>query len=44
MLAFTTDGGVPDASGEWTVTIKEIVNGSGDERLPGPWVLRFSAP
>jgi hypothetical protein len=44
MLAFMTDGGVPDASGEWTVTIKEIINGNGDQRLPGPWVLRFTAP
>ena len=44
MLAFMTDGGVPDASGEWTVTIKELVNGSGEERLTGPWILTFSAP
>ena len=43
MLAFMTDGGVPNATGEWTVTIKEIINGSGDERLQGPWVLEFSA-
>jgi hypothetical protein len=39
-----TDGGVPNASGEWTVTIKELSNGSGDQRLAGPWVLTFSAP
>jgi hypothetical protein len=44
MLAFMTDGGVPNASGEWTVTIKELINGNGDERLDGPWVLKFSAP
>jgi hypothetical protein len=44
MLAFMTDGGVPDASGEWTVTIKELISGSSDERLAGPWVLEFSAP
>lgn len=44
MLAYMTDGGVSDASGEWTVTIREIINGNGDERLPGPWVLKFSAP
>jgi hypothetical protein len=44
MLAFMTDGGVPNASGEWTVMIKELINGSGDERLPGPWILTFTAP
>jgi len=44
MLAFMTDGGVPDASGAWTVTIKELISGSSDERLSGPWVLEFSAP
>ena len=44
LLAFMTDGGVSNASGEWTVTIKELINGNGDERLPGPWVLEFSAP
>jgi hypothetical protein len=44
LMAFMTDGGVPDASGEWTVTIKEVINGNGDERLPGPWVLKFEAP
>jgi hypothetical protein len=43
MMAFMTDGGVSNASGEWTVTIKEIRNG-GDGRLAGPWVLEFSAP
>jgi hypothetical protein len=43
-VAFMTDGGVSNATGEWTVTIKEIINGSGDERLQGPWVLEFSAP
>lgn len=41
-IAFMTDGGVGDASGEWTVTIDELVG--GDARLPGPWILRFSAP
>jgi hypothetical protein len=44
LVAFMTDGGVANASGEWTVTITELINGSGDERLPGPWVLQFSAP
>jgi len=44
MVAFMTDGGVPNASGEWTVTIKELISMSGDERLAGPWVLKFSAP
>jgi hypothetical protein len=44
MLAFMTDGGVPNASGKWTVTIKELISGSSDERLSGPWVLEFSAP
>ncbi len=39
-----TDGGVDDASGEWTVTINELVGGEGDVRLTGPWVLRFNAP
>lgn len=44
MIAFMTEGGVDDASGEWTVTVDELVGGQGDARLPGPWVLRFSAP
>jgi hypothetical protein len=44
LLAFMTDGGVTDATGDWTVTIKEVVNGNGDERLTGPWVLEFTAP
>jgi hypothetical protein len=44
MMAFMTDGGVSNTSGEWTVTIKEIIDGSGDERLQGPWVVRFTAP
>ncbi len=43
LMAFMTDGGVPDASGAWTVTIKEIRNG-GDGRVAGPWVVEFSAP
>lgn len=41
-IALVTDGGVGDASGEWTVTIDELAG--GDARLPGPWVLRFNAP
>ena len=43
LVAFMTDGGVPEASGEWIVTIKELV-GNGEERLTGPWVVRFTAP
>jgi len=43
-VAFMTDGGVANASGEWIVTIKELIDGSGEGRLSGPWVLRFSAP
>ncbi len=44
-IAFMTDGGVGDASGEWTVTIDELIGSGGDDaRLPGPWILRFSAP
>ncbi len=43
-IAYMTDGGVDDASGEWTVTVNELVGGEGDARLPGPWVLQFSAP
>ena len=41
-IALMTDGGVGDASGEWTVTVDELVG--GDVRLAGPWVLRFDAP
>ena len=37
-----TDGGVSDASGEWTITITELER--GETRLVGPWVLRFDAP
>jgi hypothetical protein len=44
LMAFMTDGGVPDASGKWTVTVKELIGMSGDERLAGPWVLEFNAP
>ena len=44
MVAFMTDGGVANASGEWTVTIKELIDGNSDGRLAGPWVLEFSAP
>jgi hypothetical protein len=43
-MSLMTDGGVGGASGEWTVTIKELIDGIGDARLPGPWVLRFTAP
>ena len=42
-IAFMTDGGVANTRGEWTVTIKELV-GNGEERLAGPWVVRFTAP
>ena len=41
-IAFMTDGGVSNATGDWTVTIKELV-GNGEERLIGPWVVRFAA-
>jgi hypothetical protein len=41
-IALMTDGGVDDASGEWTVTVDELAG--GDDRLAGPWVLRFNAP
>ncbi len=41
-IALMTDGGVDDASGEWTVTVDKLVG--GDVRLAGPWVLRFNAP
>lgn len=41
-IALMTDGGVDNASGDWTVTVNELVG--GDVRLPGPWVLRFNAP
>ncbi len=41
-IAVLTDGGVDDATGEWTVTVDELVG--GDARLAGPWVLRFSSP
>lgn len=37
-----TDGGVADVSGEWTVTVDELVGGG--DRLTGPWILQFSAP
>jgi hypothetical protein len=40
-VALMTDGGVPDATGEWTITFDELV---GDDRLAGPWVLRFAGP
>jgi hypothetical protein len=41
-IAVLTDGGVEDATGEWTVTVDELVGGNA--RLAGPWVLRFSIP
>lgn len=44
IMAFMTDGGVPDASGEWTVTIKQLVGNGDQPPLPGPWVLKFTAP
>ena len=43
LVAFMTDGGVSNASGEWTVTIRELA-GNSEERLQGPWIVRFSAP
>jgi len=44
MMAYMTDGGVDDASGAWTVTVDELIDGQGDGRLQGPWVLEFEAP
>ena len=41
-IALLTDGGVGDASGEWTITIDHLVG--GDVPLAGPWVLQFNAP
>jgi RNA polymerase sigma-70 factor (ECF subfamily) len=41
-IALLTDGGVDNASGDWTVTIDELVG--GNTRLAGPWVLQFSVP
>lgn len=41
-IALVTDGGVGNASGEWTVTVDELVG--GDVRLAGPWILQFNAP
>jgi hypothetical protein len=41
-IALMTDGGVDDASGDWTVTVDELVG--GEARLTGPWVLPFEAP
>jgi hypothetical protein len=43
LVAFMTDGGVANASGDWTVTIKELA-GNSEERLQGPWVVHFTAP
>ena len=39
-IALLTDGGIDDASGEWTITVDD----DGDARAPGPWVLRFTVP
>jgi hypothetical protein len=46
-----TSGGVDDASGDWTVTVSEIVDLSisadpqaTQVRLQGPWILHFSMP
>jgi len=41
-IVLMTDGGVDNASGDWTVTIDELVG--GEARLAGPWVVRFTAP
>lgn len=41
-IGLMTEGGLPDAPGEWTITFDELVGDS--ERLPGPWVFRFSGP
>lgn len=41
-VAVMTDGGVSDASGEWIVTVDELVGPV--DRLAGPWVMEFSAP
>jgi hypothetical protein len=45
-IEILTGGGVDDASGEWTVVINELVGGgpAEDERLAGPWTLRFQMP
>ena len=40
-IALMTDGGMDNASGEWTVTIDELF---GSDRLQGPWVLMFNGP
>jgi hypothetical protein len=42
-VVILTDGGVPDARGDWILTIDELLGGGG-VRLEGPWVLRFSVP
>ncbi len=36
-VVMMTDGGLPEGSGDWTVTIDELVGGS--QRLAGPWIL-----
>jgi hypothetical protein len=46
-IEILTSGGVDDASGEWTVVIKELVGSGGsggDVRLAGPWTLRIQMP
>ena len=44
MLAFMTDGGVANASGEWTVTIKELISNGDEAPIAGPWAVTFTAP
>jgi hypothetical protein len=39
-IALLTDGGIDDASGEWTISVDD----DGSARPPGPWVLRFTVP
>jgi hypothetical protein len=46
-IQILTNGGVDDASGEWTVEVRELArtDGAGVEtRLTGPWILRFTLP
>jgi hypothetical protein len=50
-LTAYTSTGVDDASGDWTVTVSELVSmPTGDDpdapqvRLQGPWTLQFSMP
>jgi hypothetical protein len=41
-VAIMTDGGVSDVSGDWAVTVSELVG--EDVRLAGPWIVEFNAP